>query len=253
MHSVQTQLSSRFDARLVTELLQAFTEVKRNFFLGGLRLAEVEGGRFCEAAFRLLEQAMTNSFTPLGQQIDTQRLINRLQGLPSASYPASVRLHIPRVLRVIYDVRNQRDAAHLADGIDPNLQDATLVVSNVSWVLAEFVRLYHSVPADEAHRIVDSLVARQAPIIQDFNGTLKVLSPSLGASDHCLVLLYHRGELGASFKQLESWVRPKMRANLRRTLGTLCDEKDLVHYDGSTYFITHRGESEVEVRKLIMP
>ena len=30
-------------------------------------------------------------------------------------------------LRVVYDIPNKRDAAHLTDGIDPNVQDVTIV------------------------------------------------------------------------------------------------------------------------------
>jgi hypothetical protein len=86
---------------------------------------------------------------------------------------------------VVYDVRNSRDAAHLADGIDPNLQDASLVIGNIDWVLAEFVRLYHGVKADEARRIIEALVVRKVPIVQDFNGFLKVLSPSSRSPSTC--------------------------------------------------------------------
>ena len=74
----------------------------------------------------------------------------------------SIRLHIPRTLRLIYDIRNKRNAAHLADGIDPNVQDATLVIRNMEWALAELVRLYHHVPADEAQQIIAELVSRKS-------------------------------------------------------------------------------------------
>lgn len=248
--TIEAQLSKTLDSKLVAELLDAHEEVKRNFYLGGFRLSAVEGGRFCEAAFRLLEEITTGSFTPLGKTLDSDRLIDRLRGLPTASYPDSVRLHIPRGLRLVYDVRNKRDAAHLADGIDPNLQDATLVVAVVDWVLAEFIRRYHSVKPDEAHRLVDDIVARVAPIIQDFGGALRVLNPSLSASDHCLILLYHRGTSGATPDELEKWARPRMRANLRRTLRRLDEEKDAIHLDGTRYKITRLGEMDVEKRRL---
>jgi hypothetical protein len=249
--TIRAQLTLSFDARLVDELLASHAEAKRNLYLGGLRLSEVEGGRFCEAAFRLLEQGTTHGFTPLGVQLDIERLIQRLSGLPKASFPDSVRLHIPRALRMVYDIRNKRDAAHLADGIDPNLQDSSLVVSVIDWVLAEFVRLYHKVNADEAQVIVQNLVTRTAPVIQDFNGHLKVLNPDLTASDHCLVLLYHRGAAGATFGELSEWVRPPMRANLKRILYRLVHEKDLLHSDEVRYYITRRGQIEVESKRLV--
>ncbi len=50
---------------LVDELLDGYEEAKSNYYLGGLRLSAVEGGRFCEAAFRLLEQRAFGKFDPL--------------------------------------------------------------------------------------------------------------------------------------------------------------------------------------------
>jgi len=230
--------------------LDGHAEVKRNYYLGGLRLAEVEGGRFCEAAFRLLEQAANFAITPLGKQLDTEKLILRLQNLPP-TYRDSIRLHIPRALRLVYDIRNKRDAAHLADGIDPNMQDATLVLSVVDWILAEFIRLYHNVAADEARKIVETIVARGAPIVQDFDGFLKVLNPDLNAGDWCLVLLYQCGASGATFDQISEWVRPDMRTNLRRTLHRLVHDKAFAHETGSAFLITLRGQKEVEARRLV--
>jgi hypothetical protein len=249
---IEAQLASKLDAKLVKELLDAHAEAKRNFYLGGLRLSAVEGGRFCEAAFRLLEYVTKNkAFTTLGKQLDTDKLIRELSNLAPAQFNDSIRLHIPRSLRLVYDIRNKRDAAHLADGIDPNLQDATLVVTVIDWVLAEFIRLYHDVPANTASKMVDGIVKRVAPVVQDFNGFLKVLNPKLGVSDHCIVLLYQRGDDGATYDELEKWARPPMRANLKRALNDMVDKKDHAHFDSSRYFITRRGEQYVEKKNLI--
>src|SRR2546428_666764 len=132
--AIESQLATALDASLVRELLDAHEEARRNFYLGGLRLSEVEGGRFCEAAFRILEQITTGKWTPLGKQLNTEKLIDRLRTLDGSKFVDSVRLHIPRALRLVYDIRNKRDEAHLADGIDPSLQDATLVISTINWV-----------------------------------------------------------------------------------------------------------------------
>jgi hypothetical protein len=250
---IQAQLSASLPPKLVDELLEAHAEAKQNFYLGGLRLSEVEGGRFCEAAFRLLEHITTSTFSPLGRHLNTEQIIQALERLPSASFSDSIRIHIPRALRLVYDIRNKRDAAHLADGIDPNVQDATLVVSVIDWVLAEFLRMYHSVSPDEAHSMVDQIVTRVAPVIQDFSGFLKVLNPKLAASDHCLVLLYQRGTNGCTFEELLNWSRRLMRPNLKRTLRSLVEEKAFAHFDLNKYYITRTGQNEVESRKLLNP
>lgn len=122
MQTVASCLKQTLPAKLVDELLAAYEEAKQNFYLGGLRLSAVEGGRFCEAAFRLLEHITAGKSTPLNKQLDTDKLILALSNLPTAASLDSIRIHIPRALRVVYDIRNKRDAAHLADGIDPNLQ-----------------------------------------------------------------------------------------------------------------------------------
>ena len=49
-----------------------------------------------------------------------------------STFGDSVRLHIPRALGLVYGIRNKRDAAHLADGIDPSLQDANVVVFTIN-------------------------------------------------------------------------------------------------------------------------
>jgi hypothetical protein len=250
---IQVQLSAALPATLVDELLEAHAEAKRNFYLGGLRLSEVEGGRFCEAAFRLLEWITTNTFTPLGAQLRTDPLIDTLEQLPKAAHKESVRIHIPRALRLVYDIRNKRDAAHLADGIDPNVQDASLVCTVIDWVLAEFIRLYHNVSANDAQAIVNDLVTRSVPVIQEFKGFLKLLNPSLGATEHCLLLLYQCGDKGATFTELQQWVRSKMRANLGRTLNVIVDGKDFAHFDGTRYFITRLGQQTVEIKRLLNP
>lgn len=249
--AIRTQLASALPPKLVDELLAAHGEAKRNWYLGGLRLTEVEGGRFCEAAFRLLEWITAGSFTALNTTLDAEALGKRLANLPRGSHPDAVRLHIPRALRLVYDIRNNRDAAHLADGIDPNVQDATLVTGTIDWVLAEFLRLYHGVSADEAQKLVDEIVTRAVPAVQDFSGFPKVLRTGLSASEYCLVLLYHRSPEGVTFQQLTDWVKPGMRANLRRTLGRLENLKAQIHSSGQGYFITRSGQAFVEASHLL--
>lgn len=252
---VKKALINKLDAGLVDQLLESYEEAKQNLYLGKLRLNEVEGGRFCEAAFRILESVTKGKFTPLSRSLgNTDDLIAALASLPHSQHPDAIRLHIPRALRVVYDIRNKRDAAHLSDGIDPNLQDATLVCSILDWVLAEFVRLYHgNLSANDAQDLVEDLVTRKAPVVQNFDGFLKVLNPKLGASNFCLVILYQLGKTGAKLTDLEKWVHPKMRSNLKRTLTALVDDKAFLHAEGDFYRITRLGQQYAESERLLDP
>jgi len=145
--------------RLVDELLESYEEAKRRFHLRDLRPQEVEGGRFSEAVFRVLQHLCGQQVTPLGKTLPkVDKLLVQFEN--AAGQPDAVRIHIPRTLKLIYDIRNKRDAAHLGDEIDPNLQDATLVIGNMDWVVAELVRLHHNVGPDEAQRIIEDLVTK---------------------------------------------------------------------------------------------
>ncbi len=248
---IKAGLVAAIDPKLTKDMLDAYEEAKRNFHHGGHRLSAVEGGRFCEASFRILQQITTGSYCALNRPIDTEKLTIQLANIPVGTHPDSIRLYIPRALRVIYDIRNNRDAAHLADGIDPNLQDSTIVICVLDWVLAEFVRLYHNVSADVAQEMISTIVTRTAPIVEDFDGFLKVLNPKLQVSEYCLVLLYHRSSLGATSERIREWVQPKMRLNLARTLRRLVDDRALVHFDSERYFITRAGIVYVEQQRLL--
>ena len=240
------------DHTLVDELLASYEEMKTNHYLGGHRLTAVEASRFCEAATRVLEQQITGAFTPLSDELKVGPRLGQLESRTHAG--DDLRLHIPRTIRVIYDVRNKRNTAHLKDGIDPNFQDSGLVVANCDWVLAELVRLLHNVKADEAAALIEDVVTRRAPAIQDFDGFLKVLNQKLPAGDHLLLLLDQCGRRGATFESLKAWSRPNMVQHLSRTLERLVQDKAWVHELSGTYVVTDTGRVEVARRKLaLMP
>lgn len=249
--AIRSSLIAQFPANLVDELVECYSEQKRNFYLGRMRTNEVEGGRFAEAAFRMLQHAGGLVVTPIGTQLDTDTIIRNLANLPSATAGDSIRLHIPRTLRVIYDIRNKRDAAHLADGIDPNLQDSSLVSSAMDWVLAEFVRLAHAVSPDKAFALVKAITIRKIPAVEQFGDFLKTLRPSLGPSDRILLLLYHCADSGATAAELSGWLKPKQRTNLNRTLTQLEHDKDYTVFADGKYRLTRRGISAIENRKLV--
>ena len=248
---IAASLASTFPKVLVDQVLETYSELKKNFYLGHLRPNEVEGGRFAEAVFRLLEHRTTGTHTQLGQQLDTDKLIRTLSNIPATTQPDSIRLHIPRTLRVIYDIRNKRDAAHLADGIDPNLQDAIIVTSCADWVLAEILRLHHTCSANEAQSAIEDLVTRQAPVVQEFGSDLKTLRPDLTLPQRLLVLLYHRGKQGASISELSSWVKPSHRKNLRATLWRIVYDLDFAFEKNDLYQITRSGQLEAEKKGLL--
>lgn len=238
-------------AALVDELLESYVEVKRRYHLRDLRPQVVEGGRFSEAVFRILQHLCGLTVTALGKTLPS--VDKMLPQFESVAGPDSIRLHIPRTLRLIYDIRNKRDAAHLADGIDPNLQDATLVVGNMDWVMAELVRLRHGVTANEAQSIIDDMVTKEAPAVQEIRGQPVILK-KLQPRDQAILLLYRAGAAGASLDELAGQLRVDRKDHLSDRLARLDDARlVLLHPQDHRYYITVEGNRYVERKKLAQP
>lgn len=237
---------------IVDEVVEAYVEAKRRFHLGDHRPHAVEGGRFSEAVFRLMQHDAGLAITPLGKtlaSVDTlQRSLENVIGVSD-----SVRLHIPRTLKLVYDIRNKRDTAHLGDGIDPNLQDASLVVGCMDWVMAELVRLHHGISADQAQGVIADLVTREVPVVQEIAGQPVLLS-DLQARDQALLMLYRAGARGTTLDELAGWLRVGRKDHLKARVQKLDAQRlALVHPTDGRYYITNGGQREVETRRLAQP
>jgi hypothetical protein len=244
--------SAGIPPQLVSELLEAYVEAKRRFHLGDHRPQEVEGGRFSEAAFRILQHASGQSVTSVGKTLPSvDKLLPTFEN--ATGQPDSIRLHIPRTLKLIYDIRNKRDAAHLADGIDPNLQDATLVIGNMDWVMAELVRLYHGVDPNKTQKIIEDLVTREVPAVQEIGGQPVILS-KLTPRNQALLMLYRAGASGMTLNELAGALRADRKDHLKVRLAKLDEDRlVLLHPQSGRYHITNNGNRYVEQNKLAQP
>lgn len=247
LEDIKTQLAQVIDAPLVDQLLRTHTELKSNYYLSKHKPSELEGGHFAEVVIRVLQFITTGTYTPLGQTLarfDTREL-ERYSNLPSATYSDSIRIHIPRAVFAIYGIRSRRGVGHVGGDINPNLSDASFIVAACDWILAELISLYYTSSLEEAQKLVDSIIIRKVPLVQDFNGFLKVLDPRLSVPKQVLVLLYQRGAAGASRQELGWWVKTDP-SNLSTALSRLEYNQKYIHSIDGQYFITRSGERFVE-------
>ncbi len=242
-------LAAGIPADLVTEVIAAYEQAKTRFHRRDYRPSSVEGARFSEAVFRILQWATTGTYTAIGVTLtQIPQLVRQLENSTGAD--DTVRIHIPRTLQAVYDIRNRRNVAHLGN-IEIGLQDSGLVVHILDWVMTELVRLYHNVPAAEAQEIIEDIVKKEVPAIQAIDGFPRLLKDVSG-TDHILLLLYREGGGGVDKTQIRAWLPDNHRKNFARNVKTL-DERHHVHPSGDRIFLTDLGITEVEKKGLLDP
>ncbi len=67
--------------------------------------------------------------------------------------------------------------------------DAVFVLTSCNWIMAELVRVFHSVSVAEAQDIVDKLVERRMPLLWVGDDVRRILDPSFGLREQILLLL----------------------------------------------------------------
>ena len=60
----------------------------------------------------------------------------------------------------LFEVRNNQTLAIVGGDVDPSHMDASFVLSNCSWTMAELVRVDHKLSTKDAQQVVDRFVDR---------------------------------------------------------------------------------------------
>ena len=244
---IRASIASFVTEELADSLLDEYEEIVNRFDLGDFRPSELNGARFAEAAFRICQHVCTGNYSPIGTSLPrVDQLLRNLEQTPNSTADDSFRLHIPRALRLIYDLRNRRDVAHLGSGISPNFSDASIVLGCASWVLAEIVRICHQCDIDTAQRIVDNLPQRRTSLIWTEGDIVRVLNPELSYKEQVLLILHHLQPNWVDERQLFEWVGYSNISTFRdRVLNKLHDDA-LIHYRNGRTRILPPGNSYVE-------
>src|SRR5690606_18474770 len=159
-------LKNHFPSDLVDALLKSYEDIKTNYILNKWEPSELNGGKFVEAATRMMQFACKGGvYTPIGTSI--RNIFDELKSLEQtpSSILDSYKQHIPRCLGAIYNLRNRRGVAHLGVDINPNKADAYLIITIAEWILAELFRINYNIPLHDAQLIVESLISRKLELV----------------------------------------------------------------------------------------
>lgn len=234
-------------------LLAQFRAISSNYLEMRWEPAELNGGKFAETVYTILDGAISGNFAAApskpANMLSACRALENVPPKPGRVGDRSIRILIPRVLPVLYEIRNNRSVGHVGGDVDPNHLDATAVFEMSRWVLAELVRIFHGIPVQEAQEAVEALIERRTPLVWDAGNSRRVLNPSLSARDQALVLLYHTSGWVAD-ALLCSWIEYSSPSMFRTRVLNPLHEARMLEYDRKARLvrISPLGISEVEER-----
>lgn len=247
-------------AGLRADVVDSYRNIVRNFIERRWEPSALNGGKFAEAVFSLVNGAVAGAIPDKASKpknmVDACRT---LEGKPANSTligDKSLRVQIPRALVFLYDVRNQRGVGHIGGDVDPNAMDASAVVAMASWVMAELVRIYHNVSTDEAQGTVDALVERKTPLVWETEpgGLKRVLRAGMDGKDQVLIFLHHTSGW-VSAGELFKWVEQRNLTQFRDKVLLALHRTRLIEFDaaGDRARISPLGVADVERRLLNYP
>jgi hypothetical protein len=230
---------------IVTHLLDDYIEIKQNFAFRKFRPTELNGGRFAESVLRLIQQQDRGTYTPFGTSLtNTNSIID--SALNNTTLHESMRFYIPRLARILLDVRNRRDVAHVGGDVSPNLSDSLFVSHSVDWILTEILRIYYSCTIDAAKKIAESLNEFTVPIIADVDGFIRVQNTSLKLDEKILAILYYKNPAPVQDTDLVKWTKYQNASRFRREILADLDNRVLIHYANGLCKLLPKGIMHVE-------
>lgn len=194
---VLKSLATQIDPTVAEALLNSYETLVTKFQKGDLDGCLGASGKFVEHALRAAEYIRTGTAPPeIKAPHQTVKELEKAQSLPEG-----LRLLIPRIAHaMIYDIRSKRGAIHVKE-IDPTQIDAALAVQAASWVVAEFIRLYHSSDEAAVTAAMTTLMRPHIPFIEQF-GDESVVTRSVPCEVELLLLLAKAAAEGLDRKAL---------------------------------------------------
>lgn len=250
-----TKIFATIPTGLRDPLLDSYQEIARNYMEHRWEPAELNGGKFCETVYSIIEGNLKGAFPNKPHKpTDMVKACRGLEQLPVDNTRVgdrSLRILIPRTIQALYEIRNNRGVGHVSGDVDPNFLDATTVYGMASWMLAELVRIFHSVSTKEAQETVDELVERKHPLIWEVDGIKRVLDASMNKTDQTLLLLYSK-PAWVPEKELFQWVEYSSLNMFAKRVLVPFHTSRLIEYDKSRGLarISPLGSKEVENRIL---
>jgi hypothetical protein len=222
-------LKAKFPAKHVDSALDHYGTMIGEFKKGEWEKSIVRAGKLVEAILKSLWVSCGNT-VPKAKDFKVDHVIRELEKIPVATAEDSLRLTIPRACRFIYDIASNRGARHDPDEIDPNVMDASAVVSLCGWMIAEMLRnAQKGLDPAGARDLVLRLTQKTFPNLEEIGDRVYFHVTGLSARTAALLRLWHAHPRRVSQRELiqhterHGFTHANAKAGLAR-LGRVVDD-----------------------------
>lgn len=243
MQILKQQLSSYIDKTLIDELLKEYNNLSIGFYIKDNEKILSASGRFVEIVLATLSYINDKKLLNLND-INVESLYQKITNLQKNNGEEELLyLEIPRVARAIYTIRSKKRGAHRKD-LDPITQDSVFIKAAADWIVASFIFLYHTKSDKKISQIIDSILEKKIPFIEEFEDGGIVILKKMEFKWQLLLVLYNQNQF-LEKRKLKELLRPKYPQLLDTSLRKLEDDK-LIYKGISGYKITKLGIQKVE-------
>lgn len=238
LEEIKAELTMHIPDTVVNAILGYHSSLKNCLRLQDWEKCLLHGGKFAEEVMKAIHFIRTGNVV---EHVSIDSEIRELTG--QTQLPESVRIMIPRAVRVLYDHRSKRGGAH--GSFDPNAMDCAVVVSLCDWVLGELVRVYCIRDPELAMKFVTAISAKSVPLVERVGEEYIVLKEGASARNEIGLILHSRYPERTTIEQLTRWVAGHSTQNVRSSLNYM-RKKKMVHRDSAGFVLTSLGIKTVE-------
>ncbi len=178
-------LSPPLESKVCEKFLDYYLEAKNDQLLERWADAITKYGKFLEFVAKAVYLNATNDKTDYLCSQYTRHIRNQMR------LPDSLRLYIPTTIDAVYNLRNNRDAAHASLNIDSNFHDCSYSSAASDWILGELLVEFGSKKRDSVNALLQMISVRRIPLVfRNSEGKLLVISNKNPAWLNALILLY---------------------------------------------------------------
>jgi len=157
-------LDAGFDESPVETLIDEYNQMKTKFQNGEYAGVGRHSGRFCEAVIHILRYEIDNKYQTESVRQFATALQNRNFG---DEYSQSIQQHLPNMLHTAWDIRCNRDAAHMNLEVAVNRADAKLSLALCSSMLVELIREFAPDNSEQEINQISNIIDDLSVVVEE--------------------------------------------------------------------------------------